>query len=134
MSNPKIIKVALNDARRLNVTKPVGAEISMIIDGETSGATYLSENITRVQPGVTLKPVHSHVDIEEVVFVLEGEGEAWVDGATCKIEKGDSVLYPPNSKHTVTNTGTGTLSLLCFFSDPKYRKDGAYLTHEDAEL
>ena len=125
-----IVKVGIDEGRKLDVTRPAGAEITMIMDGETQSTTHLSENVTRVKPGVTLEPVHSHRDIEEIVYVLEGQGRAWIDGSTCKIKTGDSVLYPPNSKHTVTNTGTGTLVLLCFFSTSEYRKPGAYLTHE----
>jgi len=134
MSDNRIVKVGIDEGKKLDITHPAGAEISMIMDGETVGTTYLSENVTRIKPGITLKPVHSHRDIEEITYVLAGEGEVWLEGSTCKIQKGDSVLYPPNSAHTVTNTGTDPLILLCFFSSPQFRKAGAYVTHEDIEL
>lgn len=44
------------------------------------------------------------------------------------------VLWPFNSKHTVRNTSARTLVLLCVFSTPHYRKEGAYLTHEDTAV
>jgi len=130
MSTRSIVKVGLNEGKKMPVKHPAGAEISILMDGETAGTAYLTENVTKVKPGVTLKPVHSHKNIEEIVYVLEGEGEVWVDGSTCKIKPGDSVLFPADSKHTVRNTGRGTLALLCFFSSPRFRKEGAYLTHE----
>ena len=130
MGSSSLVKVGIDEGRKLEVTRPVGAEISMIMDGETAGTVHLSECLTKVKPGITLKPYHSHKDIEEIIYVIEGEGEVWVEGSTCEIKKGDSVLYAPNSKHTVTNTGTGTLVLLCFFSSPQYRKPGAYITYE----
>ena len=134
MVNPGVVKVSLCEGKKIKATHPVGAEISIIMDGETTGTQYLTENMTRVNPGVTLKPCHSHLDIEEIVYVINGKGEAWVDGSTRKIRKGDSVLYPPNSKHTVRNTGKSTLTLLCFFSSPQFRKKGAYITHGDSVM
>ena len=131
MSRSTIIKVGITEGRKLDVTRPVGAEIHTLMDGETDGTRYLSAAVTRVGPGVTLKPVHSHRDIEEIVHVVQGTGEIWMEGATCAIKQGDSVLYPANSRHTVTNTGTDTLVLLCVFSTPQYRKPGAYVTHEN---
>lgn len=131
MSAKRIIKVGLNEGRKMPVKYPAGVEITMLIDGETAGTTYLTESITKLKPGLTLKPAHSHKDIEEIIYVLEGEGEVWIEGGICKIEKGDSVLFPANSRHTVKNTGTVALVLLCLFSSPQYRKEGAYLTHEN---
>jgi len=134
MSAQKIIKVGLNEGKKIRVKTPAGANISIIMDRETGGTTYLTENMTIINPGVTLQPSHSHVNIEEIVFVLEGEGEVWVDGKTCKIQKGDSVLFPANSKHTTRNTGIEPLVLLCFFSTPQYRKEGAYEKHDNVSF
>ncbi len=126
----KIFKVGLKEGKKISVKHPVGVDISMMMDGETAGTEYLTENITRIEPGLTLRPPHSHKNIEEIIYVIEGEGEAWIEGETCKIKKGDSLLWPANSIHTVRNTGDSTLVLLCVFSTPHYRKEGAYLTHE----
>ena len=125
-----IVKTGLNEGKKMPVKYPAGAEISILIDGETKGTAYLTEIVTKVKPGVTLKPSHYHKDIEEIVYVLEGEGDVWIDGSICKIKQGDSVLFPANSRHTVRNTGTVALVLLCFFSSPQYRKKGSYITHE----
>ena len=134
MVENKIVKIPLDGGKDLNVTFPIGARVSMLMDAQTVGTRCLTENVTRVAPGVTLQPCHSHHDIEEIVYVVAGEGVIWVDGETGKIKAGDSVLYPPNSKHTVKNTGTETLTLLCFFSNPNYRKDGAYSTHQEVSF
>ena len=131
MSAQEIVKVGLNEGKKIKVKAPAGANISIIMDGETGGTSCLTENMTIIHPGITLQPSHSHIDIEEIVFVLEGEGEVWVEGKTCKIRKGDSVLFPANSKHTTRNTGTEPLALLCFFSTPQYRKEGAYGKHDN---
>ena len=127
----RIVKVGLDEGERMPVKHPAAADISILMDGRTAGTTFLSELVTKVEPGATLKPSHSHKDIEEIIYVLEGEGEVWIDGETCKMKQGDSVLFPVNSQHTVRNTGTGTLAMLCIFSSPQYRRGGAYLTHEE---
>jgi len=69
-----------------------------------------------------------------IVYVLEGQGEVWVEGQTCRIRKGDSILFPANSVHTTRNTGADELTLLCVFSTAEYRKEGAYAKHEDIDL
>ena len=130
MANRGVVRVGLGEGKKLPVKHPAAAEITMLIDGATAGSKYLSENITRVKPGVTLKPAHSHKDIEEIVYVLKGEGQMWAEGSTLKIKQGDSIFFPAGSMHTVRNTGSDILELLCFFSSPQYRKEGAYLTHE----
>ena len=131
MSGSRTVKVGLDEGRKIAVKQPAAAEISILMDGDTVGTRYLTENLTRIGPGVTLPLAHSHTDIEEIVFVLEGEGEMWMEGSTCTVTQGDSVFYPAGSKHTVRNTGDTTLVLLCFFSTPHYRKEGAYITHDD---
>ncbi len=105
-----------------------------MMDEITGGTECMTEVITRIRPGLTLKPSHSHKDIEEIIYVLEGEGAVWVDGEICEIQKGDSVLFPANIKHTTTHTGNNTLVLLCFLSSPDYSKHGRYITHEDVEV
>ena len=130
MSNQKIVKVSLNEGRKIIVKNPVGAEITMIIDAEGAESQYSTLCVSKLKPGVTLKPAHSHKDIEEIIHVLEGQGEVWIEGQVCKIKKGDSMLFPANSIHSTKNTGSGDLSLLCFFSSSQYRKEGAYCTHE----
>jgi mannose-6-phosphate isomerase-like protein (cupin superfamily) len=130
MGSKGIVKVGVGEGRRLPVKHPAAAEITMLIDGETSGSKYLSENITRIKPGGVLEPAHSHEGIEEIVYVLAGEGEMWMEGTTFSISKGDSIFFPAGSIHTVRNTGSITLELLCIFSSSQYRKEGAYRTHD----
>ena len=129
-----IYKVGLNEGKKLDVKYPIGVDITIMMDGKTGGTRYLTENITRIKPGLTLRPAHSHKDIEEITYVIDGEGEVWIEGETSKIKKGDSILWPVNAKHTVRNTGKETLVLLCVFSTPYYRKEGAYIKHENEDV
>jgi quercetin dioxygenase-like cupin family protein len=64
---------------------------------------------------------HSHPGMEEVIYVENGSGKAWVNGETTKIGRGDTILIPAGARHMMINTGRGPLKLFCAFSaaDPE---------------
>jgi quercetin dioxygenase-like cupin family protein len=64
---------------------------------------------------------HSHPGMEEVIYVENGSGKAWVNGETAKIVRGDTILIPAGARHMMINTGGGPLKLFCAFSaaDPE---------------
>ena len=64
---------------------------------------------------------HSHPGMEEVIYVENGSGKAWVNGETAKIGRGDTILIPAGARHMMINTGRGPLKLFCAFSaaDPE---------------
>ena len=95
-----------------------GRDLRWMVTPETIGAESLSIAIMNCFPGATVRPLHGHKDIEEVILILEGEGEAWVDGETATFKKGDAVLFPANSKHQVRNTGDTALVTASIFSRP----------------
>ncbi len=56
--------------------------------------------------------LHHHPGIEEVYYVLNGEGQAQVDGETAEIRKGDAVPVLLNEAHAFKNTGSQDLELM----------------------
>jgi mannose-6-phosphate isomerase-like protein (cupin superfamily) len=54
-------------------------------------------------------PLHCHMDATEIFFILQGEGQATLDGKTVKFKKGDSILVPPTIVHMLENTGSTRL-------------------------
>ena len=64
---------------------------------------------------------HSHPGMEEVIYVENGSGKAWVNGETAKIVRGDTILIPAGARHMMINSGRGPLKLFCAFSaaDPE---------------
>lgn len=50
-------------------------------------------------------PVHIHHNEDEVIHVLEGEYEFWLDGATFRRRPGASVFLPRGVPHTFRVTG-----------------------------
>ncbi len=65
-------------------------------------------------------PTHTHPDgLEEIIMVLEGKAEFWVDGEHSILEAGDLIILPPHSHHGFKNIEEdGTLHVLAVFSSP----------------
>jgi mannose-6-phosphate isomerase-like protein (cupin superfamily) len=95
-----------------------GRRLQWLVTPDTMGARNLSLAVMDCPVGSTVRPLHGHRDTEEVLFILEGEGEAWVDGEVAPFSQGDAVLFPANSKHMVRNTGGGSLRTCSIFSPP----------------
>ncbi len=56
--------------------------------------------------------LHRHAFVEEVYFVLNGEGEARVGGETAAIHKGDAVPVLLNEPHSFTSNGSQDLEFM----------------------
>lgn len=96
---------------------------------ESVGAEMLSIAIMSCFPHSIVRPMHAHRNIEEVILILEGEGEAWVDGERAFFATGDAVLFPANSRHQVRNTGDKPLRTASIFSAPTKPDD--YVIYAD---
>jgi mannose-6-phosphate isomerase-like protein (cupin superfamily) len=68
-----------------------------------------------VAPGTTSTP-HAHHEAEIFVAI---SGEAVLDsmGEQTPFRPGDVVHFPPNTEHSVTNTGTGDFQMYCVWWD-----------------
>ncbi len=95
-----------------------GRFIRWIADDKTMQPKYLSSCVIRVLPGETVQPAHSHPDGEELIYVLSGYGEAWVDGKIKSIQAGTAVLFEQSSVHMIRNIGTEEMKVICFFAPP----------------
>jgi mannose-6-phosphate isomerase-like protein (cupin superfamily) len=63
-------------------------------------------------PAGASEGVHHHPGVEEVYYVLNGEGEAQVAGERAAIHKGDAVPVLLNEAHAFKNTGAQDLELM----------------------
>ena len=53
-------------------------------------------------------PTHLHA-VEEVLSVLDGEAEMWVEGESTRMRSGQSLVVPAGRKHGFRNVGRGIL-------------------------
>ncbi len=82
--------------------------------GRAAGLQRIGLRIERVPPGQRISYPHCHSDEEEFVFVLEGEVDAWIDGALHRMRKGDLAAFPAGTgvSHTFINNGATEALLL----------------------
>jgi quercetin dioxygenase-like cupin family protein len=62
-------------------------------------------------------PTHLHA-VEEVLTVLAGEAEFWVDSERASLTVGQSVIVPAGRKHGFRNTGQGMLHVQATLAAP----------------
>lgn len=98
---------------RFGVQEPVergNGVLTYPLVGGANSATSFSAGITSYPPGVGA-PLHSH-NTEEMVTVLEGEGECVIGGVTYPVKQFDATYVPPDTVHSFRNTGQTCLSLM----------------------
>lgn len=86
-----------------------GAVAQMILDQRTlKEIGFLA--IARLESGRTIE---AHVDpMEEIYFILAGEGSMSVGLETRPVKPGDAVWIPAGSSHSLTNSGNGDCLVL----------------------
>lgn len=71
-----------------------------------------------LEPGLTS---YAHkLKTSEVYYIIEGEGDMYIDDEIEKVVPGQAVYIPPNSKQYIKNTGTTDLKFICIV-DPAWR-------------
>ena len=66
-----------------------------------------------LQPGKAYQK-HSHIDHEEVYYILSGKGKIIVGDEKCPIKDGDCIYIPLDAEHQIINSGEETLELIAF--------------------
>ncbi len=77
---------------------------SRVFFGTDHSGFALEMHQTELGPGVESHPPHKHVH-EEIMVVLEGQLQTWVEGKTQLAERGAIVYFGSNQKHNVRNAG-----------------------------
>jgi mannose-6-phosphate isomerase-like protein (cupin superfamily) len=114
------------DVRSLHAAEPFvtadGSTIRELCGIPTGGTTLHSLAEATLVPGQATQR-HYHAESEEAYFILEGEGDLDIDGELGRVRAGDAVPIPPGTWHTLRNTGTAPLRLLCTCAPPYRHED-----------
>ena len=100
-----------------------GKEVSEEL-GRNPKSTDLNERhpfdieISRVPPGKSPCPYHSHSAQWEFYHVISGSGIVRHKDGTTTIETGDAFLFKPNEPHQITNNGKQDLVLYVIADNP----------------
>ena len=94
-------------------TLPAGSErrFEYLADEEV-GSRDVTQFLGEIDP--SRAPAHGHV-YDEVIFVVEGEGTAHIDGVSTPIQAGSCIHLPPRIAHTLENHGPGKMRVLGVF-------------------
>jgi quercetin dioxygenase-like cupin family protein len=71
-----------------------------------------------IEPGIGA-PTHAH-PVEEVLTVLEGEAEMWLDARRMVVLAGHSLIVPAGQKHGFRNAGAATLHIHAVLASPVF--------------
>ncbi len=69
-------------------------------------------------------PDNRHRGADQWLFVVEGHGEARIEGRKLQLAPGTLVLIERGEKHEIRNAGSGDLKTLNFYVPPAYTKAG----------
>jgi uncharacterized cupin superfamily protein len=74
--------------------------------------------LTRIPPGKTACPYHSHSAQWEFYYVLSGKGAVRHNDGTTPIETGDAFIFSPEEPHALANDGTEDLLIFIIADNP----------------
>jgi mannose-6-phosphate isomerase-like protein (cupin superfamily) len=74
-----------------------------------------------------------HDDVDQVLSLVEGSGEAFLDDVPRPIRDGDLVFVPAGTKHNVRNVGTGDLKLYTVYAPPEHADGAVHRTRAEAD-
>ena len=90
----------------------------MVLTRETAPGIVGSLGYSVFTPGTATSMV-SH-EVEEVAYVLAGEGEIRTDGDSAPFRAGQALHIPPGLWHAVVNTGDEDVVMIFGFPHPDY--------------
>lgn len=107
-----------------DVTAPDGSEIRLLIDQRHQASAASMVEVT-LPAGQVSRPVW-HQNVEEVWYVLQGQGEVWrcppdADPAlygSVAVKAGDSLVIPPRWRFQFSASDAEELRFLCFTVPP----------------
>jgi len=79
-----------------------GCRVRWLI-AEKDGAEHYAMRLFELKPG-GLIPLHSHVDSEHEIYIIEGTAILDDDENKIKVKKGDVIFVKPGDKHSFTTS------------------------------
>lgn len=88
--------------------------------------------VMRLRPGEDIG-LETHKDVEQTLFVVEGNGMALAGGKTDPMLTGDVLVVPPGTAHNVMNGKDGDMCLITVYAPPNHLPGTVHKTKADAE-
>jgi quercetin dioxygenase-like cupin family protein len=97
--------------------------------GAANGARHMEIVLGEIEANEGA-PAHAHPDMEQAVYVLEGEAVAGIDGVDHTVRAGDLMFFPAGCFHSI-RVVSPKVRLLVIYSPP-YAEDPARVMHAPA--
>lgn len=85
-----------------------------------------------IAPGESIG-AETHPDHDQVLFFVDGEGEAVLDGESSPVGPGDFVFVHAGVHHDFRNTGDTPLRIATAYAPPEHEPGTVHPTKQDAE-
>jgi len=97
-------------------------ELRVLLDTAGNGQGRMSLALETLKPGQHTE-AHWHAHLEEIYYILSGQGRMEIGDEAQNVQVGDTILIPLNEVHCLHNTGQKDLTLLCAVSPPWHPED-----------
>ncbi|KER05056.1 cupin domain-containing protein [Photorhabdus temperata] len=91
-----------------------GDEYHILLDAKGSGGTMTL--LDALVPPTSGPPIHSHKDVDELFFVLDGELEIMADGVLHQVKAGGRVFVKQGIPHAFINRTSSPVHMLIFYT------------------
>jgi mannose-6-phosphate isomerase-like protein (cupin superfamily) len=98
----------------------------VIVTGELAQVVVMT-----IQPGGEIGEETHEGD--QILFFVEGEGEAVLEGESEAVGPDDMVFVPAGTLHNFVNTGSGPLRLVTTYAPPEHPDGTVHQTKADAD-
>jgi len=106
----KIIHYSSQEAKHFH-QHPAKSVTGRVVIGKADGAGHFCMRVFEIAPGGHT-PQHTH-DWEHEIFVHDGKGEVFRNGAWVEIAKGTVIFIPAGEQHQIQNTSASPLVFVC---------------------
>jgi oxalate decarboxylase/phosphoglucose isomerase-like protein (cupin superfamily) len=97
--------------------------LKFLSEPQVTGAQRFSFGMVVLAPGKGHE-THNHPGVEEIIFVMSGEGEQMVDNQPpVPVRPGASIFIPADVEHSTINTGWEPMRLLVIYSPAGAERD-----------
>lgn len=75
--------------------------------------------VMSIRPGEDIG-METHPDVDQLLFIVDGEGTAVLDGRSFGFEKGSVICVPAGTEHDVINNSDAPVRLFTTYSPPEH--------------
>jgi mannose-6-phosphate isomerase-like protein (cupin superfamily) len=72
-------------------------------------------------------------DLDQILYIAQGAGQAVLDGQTFAIGAGDVVNVPEGAKHNIINGSSEAMKLITVYSPPEHPDGTVHATKAEAD-